>query len=259
MLVDSHCHLDFPDFEAERDAIVARAHAAGVGTLVTISTRVKKYDIYKTIAEKYDNVFFTIGTHPHQADEELGIPASEIIALSAHPKCIGIGEAGLDYFYKNALPQNQELGFRTHIEVARKTGLPLIIHAREADEDCAKILIQEMKKGEFKAVMHCFTASEALARTALDLGLYISFSGVVTYKTAQNLRDIASWLPKNRILVETDAPFLAPLKNRGKRNEPSFVADTARVVAEARGENFEEFAMQTSENFFHYFTKATRP
>lgn len=259
MLVDSHCHLDFPDFEAERDAVIARAHAAGVSTLVTISTRVKKFETYKTIAERYENVFFSVGTHPHQADEEAGIPVLEIINLSHHPKCIAIGEAGLDYFYQNASRENQEQGFRTHIEAARETGLPLIIHAREADEDVAKILTQEMAKGEFKAVLHCFTAGEALAKTALELGLYISFSGVVTYKNAQNLRDIASILPANRILVETDAPFLAPLKNRGKRNEPSFVVDTARVVAQARGEDFEKFAAQTTQNFFTLFSKATKP
>lgn len=257
MLVDSHCHLDFKDFD-NRAEVIARAKAAGVTTMVTISTLVANYEIYKAIAESDPRVFFTTGTHPHQADVEPDVPAEKLVELSKHPKCIGIGEVGLDYFYQKASRENQAKTFHTHIDAARETGLPLIIHTRDAEDDTARILLSEMKKGEFKAVLHCFTANEFLAKTALELGLYISFSGVVTYKSAPNLREIANWMPADKILVETDAPYLAPGKMRGKTNEPAFVVETARTVGEARGLSLEAMAKITSNNFFTLFTKASR-
>jgi TatD DNase family protein len=255
MLVDSHCHLDFPDFAKELDAIVARAEAAGVARMVTISTRVRRLDALLAITDRYANVYCTVGTHPHQADEEDGITAEELIALTQHPKVIGLGEAGLDYFYELGSREAQERGFRAHIAAARATGLPLVIHTREADEDCARILEDEMGKGTFSAVLHCYTGGRDLALTAIRLGCYIGFTGILTFKKSQALRDLAAELPADRILVETDAPYLAPGKNRGKRNEPSFVVETARVLAETRGVSFDAIARQTSENFFRLFKK----
>lgn len=259
MLVDSHCHLDFPDFAEDLDGIVARAEAAGVGRIVTISTRVRKLDKLIAIAERFPNVYCTIGTHPHQADEEDGIPASELIALTKHPKVIGLGEAGLDYFYKHGSPEAQARGFRQHIEAARSTGLPLVIHTRDADEDCGKILDEEIAKGPFKAVLHCYTGGRDLAMKAIAHGLLISFTGILTFKASQSLRDLAAELPADRIMVETDAPFLAPGKFRGKRNEPSYVGETAKVLADVRGVSLEEISRQTTENFFRFFSKVPKP
>ena len=255
MLVDSHCHLDFPDFADDLDAIVARAEAAGVGRMVTISTRVKRLDALLAITQRFSNVYCSVGTHPHQADEEDGITTDELIALTQHPKVVALGEAGLDYFYDNGSPAAQERGFRAHIAAARVTGLPLVIHTREADVDCARILKDEMGQGRFSAVLHCYTGGRDLALTAIDLGCYIGFTGILTFKKSQELRDLAAELPADRILVETDAPFLAPGKNRGKRNEPSFVVETARVLAETRGVSSEEIAKQTTANFFRLFSK----
>ena len=257
MLVDSHCHLDFPDFADDLDGIVARAEAAGVGRMVTISTRVKRLDALLKITERFPNVFCSVGTHPHQADEEDGITPDELIALTRHPKVVALGEAGLDYFYEHGSPAAQERGFRAHIAAARATDLPLVIHTREADVDCARILTDEMAHGAFKAVLHCYTGGRDLALTAIDLGCYIGFTGILTFKKSQELRDLAAELPADRILVETDAPFLAPGKNRGKRNEPSFVVETARVLAETRNVTFDEIASQTTENFFRLFNKVT--
>ena len=255
MLVDSHCHLDFPDFADDLDAIVARAEAAGVGRMVTISTRVRRLDALLAITQRFSNVYCSVGTHPHQADEEDGITTDELVALTQHPKVVALGEAGLDYFYDNGSPAAQEHGFRAHIAAARVTGLPLVIHTREADVDCARILKDEMGQGAFSAVLHCYTGGRDLALTAIDLGCYIGFTGILTFKKSQELRDLAAELPADRILVETDAPFLAPGKNRGKRNEPSFVVETARVLAETRGVSPEEIAKQTTANFFRLFTK----
>jgi TatD DNase family protein len=255
MLIDSHCHLDFPDFADELDAIVARAEAAGVGRMVTISTRVKRLDVLLKITERFSNVFCSVGTHPHQADEEDGITSDELIALTRYPKVVALGEAGLDYFYEHGSPAAQERGFRAHIAAARATGLPLVIHTREADVDCARILKDEMGQGKFGAVLHCYTGGRDLALTAIDLGCYIGFTGILTFKKSQELRDLAAELPADRILVETDAPFLAPGKNRGKRNEPSFVVETARVLAETRGVTADDIARQTTENFFRLFSK----
>ncbi len=259
MLIDSHCHLDFPDFADDLDGIVARAEAAGVGRIVTISTRVRQFDRLLAIAERYPNVYCSVGTHPHQADEEDGIPAEELIALTKHPKVVALGEAGLDYFYDNGSPQAQARGFRAHIAAARVTGLPLVIHTREADEDCGKILDEEIAKGPFRAVLHCYTGGRDLALKAIAHGLSISFTGILTFKKSQALRDLAAELPADRIMVETDAPFLAPGKHRGKRNEPSFVVETAKVLAEVRGVTLEEITRQTTENFFRLFSKVPAP
>jgi TatD DNase family protein len=255
MLVDSHCHLDFKDFAEDLDAIVARAEAAGVGRIVTISTRVRRQADLLAIAERFPNVYCSVGTHPHEADEEEGIPASELIERTKHPKVVALGEAGLDYFYQYGSREAQERGFRTHIAAARVTGLPLVIHTREADEDCGRILEEEMAKGPFKAVLHCYTGGRELAMKAIALGLSISFTGILTFKKSEALRALAAELPADRIMVETDAPYLAPGKHRGKRNEPSFVVEVARVLAEARGVSFEEISRQTTKNFFRLFSK----
>ncbi|HAO40091.1 MAG TPA: TatD family deoxyribonuclease [Afipia sp.] len=259
MLVDSHCHLDFPDFAEDLDAIVARAEAAGVGRIVTISTRVRKINGLLEIAARFPNVYCSVGTHPHNADEEDGITANELITLTKHPKVVALGEAGLDNFYKDGSPEAQERGFRAHIAAARATGLPLVIHTREADEACGRILEDEIAKGPFKAVLHCYTGGRELAMKAIGLGLSISFTGILTFKNSQAIRDIAAELPADRIMVETDAPYLAPGKFRGKRNEPSFVVETARVLAETRGVTLDEIARQTTENFFRLFNKVPRP
>jgi TatD DNase family protein len=255
MLVDSHCHLDFPDFAEDLDGIVARAEAAGISRIVTISTRVRRLPALLAIAERFPNVYCSVGTHPHQADEEDGIPADELIELTQHPKVVALGEAGLDNFYEHSASGAQERGFRAHIAAARATGLPLVIHTREADDQCGAILEDEMAKGSFRAVLHCYTGGRDLAMKAIDMGLSISFTGIITFKKSQALRDLAAELPADRIMVETDAPFLAPGKWRGKRNEPSYVVETAKVLAEARGVSFEELARQTTENFFRLFSK----
>ena len=255
MLTDSHCHLDFSEFAPEIDAVVARARAAGVGRIITISTRVARYDAIAAIAERFDDVFFTVGTHPHQAAEEPDVPAERLVALSLHPKCVGIGEAGLDYHYDEVPREIAAAVFRTHIAAARASGLPLVIHAREADADVANILCDEMERGPFKAVLHCFTSSAALAETGLELGLFVSFSGVVTFKNSDDLRAIARAVPLDRMLVETDAPFLAPVPHRGKRNEPAFVAETARVLAGLKGLDPTAFAEATSRNVDRLFAK----
>jgi TatD DNase family protein len=258
MLVDSHCHLDFPDFAAERADIVARARAAGIGRIVTISTRVKKHADVLAIAEEYPDVFCSVGTHPHHADEELDIDAAALISRSEHPKVVAVGEAGLDYHYDTGSHDNQAKSFRQHIEAARKTGLPLVIHSRDCDADMAAILREETEKGAFPAVLHCFTGGRELAFTAIELGHYVSFTGILTFKRSDALREIAAALPADRILVETDSPYLAPGPHRGKRNEPSFVVETARVLAETRGVTPDEIARQTTENFFRLFSKVPR-
>jgi TatD DNase family protein len=259
MLVDSHCHLDFPDFGDDLDGIVARAAAAGVGRMVTISTLVRRLGALLAITEKYPEVYCSVGTHPHQADEEDGISAEELIELTKHPKVVALGEAGLDYFYQHGSRQAQERGFRTHIAAARITGLPLVIHTREADEDCERILVDEMAKGRFRAVLHCYTGGRKLAMKAIELGLSISFTGIITFKKSDALRALAAELPADRIMVETDSPYLAPGKFRGKRNEPSYVGEIAKVLAEARGISLEEISRQTTENFFRLFSKVPAP
>jgi len=255
MLVDSHCHLDFPDFDSERDAVVERAMEAGVGCMVTICTRVRRFDGIRAIAERYDRVFCSVGTHPHNADEELDVTSQDLVALSQHPRVVAIGEAGLDYYYDNAPREAQATGFRRHIAAARETGLPLVIHARDADEDMAAILTEETGKGAFPFILHCFSSGRALAETGIELGGYVSFSGILTFKNSVELREIAADLPADRLLVETDAPYLAPVPHRGKRNEPAFVTHTAAVLAETRGVSTEDIHRQTSENFFRLFSR----
>lgn len=259
MLVDSHCHLDFPDFGDELDAVVARARAAGVGRIVTISTRMKRRADLIAIAERFPDVFCSIGTHPHYAHEELDVGIDEIVRCTDHPKAVAIGEAGLDYHYDFSPRDAQERGFRNHIAAARATGLPLVIHSRNADADMASILEQEMGKGAFPAVLHCFTGARELAERAIALGLSISFTGIVTFKKSDELRAIAAALPDDRFLVETDAPYLAPGRYRGKRNEPAYVVETAKVLAEVRGVSPQDLARQTTDNFFRLFSKVPRP
>jgi TatD DNase family protein len=259
MLIDSHCHLDFPDFAENLDDVVARARAADIARIVTISTRVKRQADLLAIAERFPDVFCSLGTHPHYAHEELDISAADLIARTKHPKVVAIGEAGLDYHYDNSPRDAQERGFRTHVAAARETKLPLVIHSRDADDDMARILEEETGKGAFPAVLHCFTGGPDLARRAIALGLFISFTGILTFKNSGALRDIAASLPADRILVETDAPYLAPGKYRGKRNEPAYVVETANVLAETRGLAFDAIARQTTENFFRLFGKVPRP
>jgi TatD DNase family protein len=258
MLVDSHCHLDFDDFAGELDAIMARAEASGLQRLVTISTRIRRHHDVLAIAQRFAKVFCSVGTHPHYAHEELDISRQDLVACADHPKVVAIGEAGLDYHYDFSSPDAQKQGLRTHIAAARETGLPLVIHSREADADMARILREEHSKGAFPAVLHCFTGSRELARAGVALGFYVSFSGILTFKKSDELRAIAAELPAERILVETDAPYLAPQPWRGKRNEPAFVAETARVLAECRGVSPDAIARLTTENFFTLFAKVPR-
>lgn len=257
-LVDSHCHLDFPDFADELDAVVERAAEQGVNHLLTISTRVRRHDEVLAIAERFANVTCSVGTHPHHAAEEHDIGASELVGRAAHPKVVAIGEAGLDFHYDFSPRETQEKGFRAHIAAARETGLPLVIHSRNADADTARILEEEMGKGAFAAVLHCFTGGRELAERAVALGHYVSFSGIVTFKKSEELRAIAAELPAERILIETDAPYLAPGPWRGKRNEPAYIVETARVLAQARGLDPIHLARQTSDNFFRLFSKIRR-
>jgi len=258
MLIDSHCHLDFPELRANLDAIMTHAREAGVGLMVTISTRVGQFKALKEIVEAHDNVYCSIGTHPHNAAEEPDITVEELVDISRHPKVVAIGEAGLDYHYDHSPRDVQKKSFRTHIAAARKTGLPLVIHAREADADVARMLEEEMAEGAFPFVLHCFTSGPDLAHRGLALGGYISFSGVLTFKKSDALRDIAMAVPYDRMLVETDAPYLAPEPFRGKTNEPAFVAKTAARLAALRGVSEVEMARTTTDNFFHLFKKVPR-
>jgi len=256
MLIDSHCHLDVADFDAERDELIERAHSSGVKQMVTISTRVRKLDTLLALTERYPSVFCSVGTHPNNADEELDVTADELVALAeANPKVVAIGEAGLDYFYDSQKPEDQKTGFRRHIEAARRTQLPLVIHSRSADEDMAAILTEETGKGAFPFILHCFSAGQALGDTGVALGGYVSFSGILTFPKSTELRDIARTVPMDRLLVETDAPYLAPKRWRGKRNEPSYVVNTAEVLAEVKGVSYEEMARITTENAFRCFSK----
>ncbi len=259
MLIDSHCHLDFPDFAAERDEVIRRARAAGVERMITISTRIDRFGEISALADAYPEVFCTIGEHPEYVRDGQDPDLDRIVQLAGHRKCVGVGETGLDYHHDGAPHDVAERVFRTHICAARRTGLPLVIHSRDADQDMAAILEDEMGKGPFKAVLHCFTSSLMLAKVGLSLGLSISFSGIVTFKKSQDLRDIARFVPMDRLLIETDAPFLAPAPHRGKRNEPAFVAATARVLAEVKGVSVSTLAEQTSANALRLFSKMPPP
>jgi TatD DNase family protein len=258
MLIDSHCHLDFPELKGDLAAVLERAREAGVGLMVTISTRVQRFNELKEIVEANDEVFCSVGTHPHNAAEEPDITVEELVEISRHPKVVAIGEAGLDYHYDHSPRDMQKKSFRTHIAAARVTGLPLVVHAREADADIARILKEETEKGAFPFVLHCFTSGPELARAGLALGGYVSFSGVITFKNAEAIRDIALAVPSDRILVETDAPYLAPVPMRGKTNEPAFVAHTTARLAELRGLREADLARLTTDNFFNLFKKVPR-
>jgi len=259
MLVDTHCHLDFADFDAERDELVERAHASGVRQMVTISTRVRKLERLLALTERYPSVFCSVGTHPNNADEELDVTADELVHLAeANAKVVAIGEAGLDYFYDTQKPEDQKTGLRRHIEAARRTQLPLVIHSRSADDDMAAILTEETGKGAFPFILHCFSSGQGLADTGVALGGYVSFSGILTFPKSTELREIAATVPMDRLLVETDAPYLAPKRWRGKRNEPSYVVNTAEVLAEVKGVAYEEIARITTENAFRCYSKMPR-
>jgi len=255
VLIDSHCHLDFPELAADRAGVLARAKAEGVVRMVTISTRVRRFDEIRAIAEENPEIWCSVGTHPHNAQEERDVETSDLVRLAAHPRCVAIGEAGLDYHYPGDYAA-QATGFRRHIAAARETGLPLVIHAREADDDVAAILEEETARGAFPFVLHCFSSGLELARRGLALGGYISFSGILTFKNAAAIHEAVIMAPADRILVETDAPYLAPVPHRGQSNEPGYVAHTARKLAQLRGVAFDEIAATTTSNFYRLFSKA---
>jgi TatD DNase family protein len=259
MLVDSHCHLDFESFDDDRAEVMARARDAGVGTMLTICTRLSRFHEVLALAEADRGLYCSVGIHPHQVAEEDDAELDALVELSVHPKVIGIGETGLDYYYDNSPREAQRKSFRVHIRTARQTGLPLIVHTRDADEDMADILAAGWEEGPYPCVLHCFSSGRALAEAALELGFYISLSGIVTFRNADDLRAIARDVPLDRLLIETDAPFLAPVPMRGKRNEPAYVAHTAAAVAELKGVTVEELARITAENFFRLFAKARAP
>ncbi|MDG1859205.1 MAG: TatD family hydrolase [Emcibacteraceae bacterium] len=259
MIVDSHCHLNYGTLTEDMDGVLERAQQAGVGTMLAINARLKEFDEVRLIAEAHDHIWATVGSHPHDAEDEWGITAEELIEKSKHPKVVGIGETGLDYFYEHAPRDKQKQNFIAHIEASRETGLPLIVHARDADEDCAKIMREEMEKGEYPAVIHCFTASEEFARQSLDIGCYISISGIVTFKSAKDLQEAVKIIPLEKMLIETDSPFLAPVPMRGKPCEPSYVKHTAEFLANHLDVSFEKLAKVTTDNFFDLFSKTERP
>ena len=258
MFVDSHCHLNYKGLVEQQVDVLARARESGVSAMLNISTRECEWDDVIGLAEQESDVWASVGIHPHEADQHVGMDCAKLVEKSAHPRVVAIGETGLDYYYDKSDRAQQCTGLREHIKASRETGLPIIIHTRDAEADTAAILAEGMRAGAFTGVIHCFTASAEFARIALDLGMYISLSGIVTFKNAQDLQDVAKWLPEDRLLVETDAPFLAPIPHRGRTGEPAFVADTARFVAQLRGVTPEILAQQTSDNFYNLFSKAIR-
>ena len=258
MLVDSHCHLNYKGLVEQEADVLARARSNGVSAMLNISTRESEWDDVIGLAERESDVWASVGIHPHEADGHTGIDATKLIERAHNPRVIGIGETGLDYHYDKSDRAQQRSSFREHIVAARETGLPIIVHTRDAEDDTAQILSEEMQLGTYTGVIHCFTASANFARTALDLGFYISLSGIVTFKNAADIQEVAKWLPDDRILVETDAPFLAPVPHRGKTGEPGFVADTARFIADLRGEGEDALAAQTTTNFYRLFSKAVQ-
>jgi len=258
-LVDSHCHLDFPDYAGQVDAVVARAQAAGVDVCLSIGTELKRCAGVKAVAEKFPNVWCSVGVHPHESASELLDGEAALVSETVHPKVVGIGETGLDYYYEHSPREPQQANFRIHAAAARLTGLPLIVHTRDADDDTIAILRDEMAKGAFTGLIHCFTGTQKLADATLELGLYISVSGIATFKNSAALRDVIKTVPLERLLVETDAPFLAPVPHRGKTNEPAFVVHTAKMLAELKEVRPDELAAATTENFFRLFTKVQRP
>lgn len=256
MLIDSHCHLEYKGLVEDQDAVLDRARAAGVGGFLSISTRQREWAQVVATTERHDDIWASVGIHPHEADGHADLGEAALLAAAEHPRVIAIGETGLDYYYDHSDRETQKELFRRHISVARETGLPLIVHTREAEEDTYAIMAEEMEKGAYPALIHCFTASADFGRKVLDLGLTISLSGIVTFKNAMDLQAIAAELPEDRILVETDAPFLAPVPHRGQVCEPAFTADTARFVADLRGTSAEALAEATTRNFFNLFRKA---
>lgn len=259
MLVDSHCHLDFPDFAEDLDAIVGRAVDAGVGHMLTICTHVTKFGQVLAVAERFPQVTCTVGIHPHEAGAEPAVTAAQLVEKAQHPKVIGFGETGLDYFYDHSPREEQQRSFRAHLMAAREAQLPVVVHTRDADDDTVRILGEEMAAGAFPGLIHCFSSSRELAEKAVQMGLYISLSGILTFKKSEELRETARAVPLDRLLVETDAPYLAPVPKRGKRNEPAFVAHTAAVLAEVKGVSVREIEEATTANFFRLFRKAPRP
>jgi len=256
-LVDSHCHLDFPDFAAERGEVIARARRAGVGTMVTICTKITEFPAIRAIAESDPDIWCTVGIHPHEAASEPDTGEAALVDYANHPKVIGIGECGLDYHYDHAPRDRQAEVFRTHARAAKRAGVPMVVHTREADTDTARLLTEESDGGRLAGVLHCFTSGRELAMHGLDLGFYVSFSGIVTFKSAADLREIVKAVPLDRLLVETDAPYLAPIPMRGKRNEPAFVVHTAAAIAEMKGISADALAEATTANFHRLFSKAT--
>lgn len=259
MLVDSHCHLDFSELAADAESVVARARAAGVGVMVTIGTELARFDRVLAMAERFDNVWCSVGTHPHESAKELVTDPAPLLAHTSHPKVVGVGETGLDYYYEHSPRPPQLASFRAHIAAARMAGLPVIVHTRDADDDTITVLTEEMGKGAFTGLIHCFTGTQRLADAALELGLYISVSGIATFKNSASLRDVIATVPLDQLLVETDAPYLAPAPHRGKTNEPAFVVHTAAMLAELKSVSAAELAAATTDNFFRLFTRATRP
>ena len=256
MFADSHCHLNYKGLVEDQPGVLGRARAAGVSAMLNISTREREWDAIVATADRHPDVWASVGVHPHEADAHPDLGAAALVEAAEHPRVIAIGECGLDYFYDKSDREAQRHRFQAHIDAARETGLPLVVHTREAEEDTAEILLRAMEQGGVTGVLHCFTGSAELARRALDLGFYISLSGIVTFKNARDLQETATWIPPERLLVETDAPFLAPVPNRGKTCEPAFVADTAGFVAELRGEPLEQLADSTTANFFRLFSRA---
>lgn len=259
MLVDSHCHLDFPDFADSLPDVISRARSANVLTLLTICTHLSRFDGVRAVAERFDPVWCSVGVHPHEAGQEYIEDAEALVRLSQHPKVVAFGETGLDYYYEHSARDDQKRAFRLHIDASRQTGLPVIIHTRDAEDDTAMLLREEMSKGSFTGVLHCFSSSRALGELAVELGLYLSLSGIITFNKAEELRDTIRLLPLERMLVETDSPYLAPVPMRGKRNEPAFTALTARKLAEIKEVSEEDVARITTENFFRLFSKVNRP
>jgi TatD DNase family protein len=258
MLVDSHCHLDFPDFAEELDAVVQRARDHGVGMMLTINTHLTRFERVLAVAERFPEVYCTVGIHPHEAGNEPAAGLDRLVELAAHPKVVGFGETGLDYYYDKSPRDQQRASFRTHIAAARQTGLPVIVHTRDADDDTAAILIEEMGKGTFSGLVHCFSSGPQLAEKAVGLGMFISISGIVTFKKAEALQATVKGIPLERLLIETDCPYLAPIPYRGKRNEPAYVAHTAAKVAELQGVGMAEIERATTANFLRLFTKVPR-
>ncbi|VAV90662.1 Uncharacterized metal-dependent hydrolase YcfH [hydrothermal vent metagenome] len=259
MIVDSHCHLNYGTMMEDMSGVMARAKTAGVETMLAINARLSEFDDVLAVAEKYDHVFATVGSHPHEAEKEPDVQTEFLLEKAQHAKVVGIGESGLDFFYEYAPRDLQEANFRAHITASRDSGLPLIVHAREADDECTRILQDEMGKGAFPAVIHCFTASRAFAEASLEMGFYISISGIVTFNSAKDLQETTKIIPLDRLLIETDAPYLAPVPKRGKPNEPSYVKYTAEFLSNHLDIPYEDLATVTTDNFYRLFSKATRP